>query len=100
MINSAEQFVRLRLSEESHEYLRAASDHADIAVWLDIINRFPHMRVWVARNKTVPVDVLSTLASDPDPSIRMAVAMKNKLPDDLFTSLANDLDDGVRQRIS
>jgi hypothetical protein len=100
MINTAEEFVRLRTSDDPEEYLRAASEHAELAVWLDIIDRFPEMRAWVAHNKTVPIEILRILARDADPAVRTVVAMKNKLPEDLFSLFASDADDGVRQRIS
>ena len=100
MISTAEEFVRLRTSDNPQEYSRAASEHAERAVWLDIVGRFPEMRIWVAHNKTVPIEVLDVLAHDLDPAVRLAVAMKNKLSDDLFLLLASDIDDGVRQRIS
>ena len=88
MISTAEEFVRLRTSDNPQEYSRAASEHAERAVWLDIVGRFPEMRIWVAHNKTVPIEVLDVLAHDLDPAVRLAVAMKNKLSDDLFLLLA------------
>ncbi len=56
MINSADDFVRLRCSEDRNEYERAAWDEAPLEVWLDVIERFPDMRFWVACNKTVPME--------------------------------------------
>jgi hypothetical protein len=100
MISTAEEFVQLRTSDRPQEYLRAASEPANEVVWLDIIDRFPEMRVWVAHNKTVSLEVLSVLARDVDPTVRLIVAMKNKLSYDLFFLLASDVDDGVRQRIA
>ena len=100
MIETAEEFVRLRTSESPADYLRAASDTAPIKVWLALIQDYPAMRTWVAHNKTVPAEVLFLLARDPDPSVRYCVAMKNKLPLALFELLANDADPSVRQRIA
>ena len=37
MINSAEEFVRLRLSDNMEEYLKAAWDEAPFGVWLQVI---------------------------------------------------------------
>ena len=45
MINSAEEFVRLRSSELPEEYWRAAHEEVPDAVWLDVIARFPDMRL-------------------------------------------------------
>jgi hypothetical protein len=100
MIRSADEFVSLRTSELPAEYLRAAHDSAPNEVWLDVIERFPEMRRWGAQNKTVPVEVLTALASDSDPHVRLMEAMKNKLTNELFALLAADQDDAVRARIA
>jgi hypothetical protein len=100
MMDSAEEFVKLRTSIRQEDYLRAATDAAPIEVWTDVIQKFPDMREWVAHNKTVPIAVLRILASDPNPRVRFAVAMKNKLPRDLMALLADDVEDAVRQRIA
>ena len=84
MIASAEEFVELRRSERQEEYLRAAWESAPREVWLEVIQRFPDMRFWVAQNKTMPVEVLAVLARDPDPRVRSIVAMKNRLTNELF----------------
>ena len=99
MLN-AEEFVRLRQSDRSEDYLRAANESAEKEVWLDIIQRFPEMRVWVAHNKTVPLEILAILARDEDPAVRSFVAMKNKLSSELFGLLARDRDSSVRERIA
>ena len=100
MIQSAEEFVALRRSDRQEEYLRAASDAASDMVWLEVIERFPEMRIWVSHNKNVSLKVLVVLAGDPDPEVRAAVAMKNKLSFELFSALASDPDETVRQRIA
>jgi len=100
MIATAEEFVELRRSERQKEYSRAAQDDAPREVWLDIIQRFPDMRFWVAQNKTVPVEVLEVLARDPDPRVRSMVAMKRKLTGELFALLAKDQDDSVRATLA
>lgn len=99
MMLSAEEFISLRRSDRQQDYLRAATDPAGNEVWLDVIKRFPEMRIWVAHNKTVPIEILSILARDPDPEVRVAVAMKNKLSDELIALLASDVSDSVRERI-
>ena len=37
---TAKEFVRLRLSEDSADYLRAAHEEATLDVWLEVIERF------------------------------------------------------------
>ena len=99
-MHSADEFVRLHQSDCQSEYSRAVTDSATVDVWLDVIRRFPEMKVWVARNKTVPIEILLVLAGDHDSNVRVAVAMKNKLSEELFTVLAGDADESVRQRIA
>ena len=100
MIGSAEEFVELRTSELRAEYLRATNESASYEVWLDVIQRFPDMRFWVAQNKTVTAEVLAVLARDPDPHVRLMVAMKKKLTNELFVLLAADQDDSVRASVA
>jgi hypothetical protein len=99
MIASAEEFVRLRTSDDPAEYARAAKDSAREEVWLTIVERHPEMRSWVAHNKTVPANILARLARDPDPGVRGTVARKRKLSPDLMFLLADDPDDGVRHAL-
>lgn len=68
--------MRLRTSEDPVEYNRAAHDEATEATWLDVVERFPDMRTWVAHNKTVPLSVLEVLRHDADESVQFTVRMK------------------------
>ena len=100
MIASAEEFYRLRTSEIMQEYNRAAHNDAPLEVWLEVIEKFPEMRCWVAHNKTVPVEILEILSRDKDPRVRSFVAMKRKLPEHLQILLAQDKDCSVRERLA
>jgi hypothetical protein len=100
MIGSADEFVRLRTSDEPDEYRRAAMDEAPESVWLEVVRAYPEMRRWVAHNKTVPMSVLDLLAADQDEDVRIAVAQKGKLTADLFSQLSRDPSPNVRQRIA
>ncbi len=100
MISSADEFVRLRNSDDADEQRRASSESADDGVWADVIERFPDLRQWVAQNKTVPLDILRTLATDVDPEVRAAVAMKRKLDRSLFERLAQDSEPSVRHSLA
>jgi hypothetical protein len=99
MINSPEEFIRLRTSERQEEYARAARESAPIEVWEALIERHPEMRFWVAQNKTVPVAILERLVHDEDPRVRAMVAAKRKLPSRLQVILAADPDESVRERL-
>jgi hypothetical protein len=76
VLESVEGFVQLRTGEDPAEYYRAAHDHADEATWLDVLERFPDMRVWVAHNKTVPLSIPERLRHDPDEHVRSMVRAK------------------------
>jgi hypothetical protein len=76
VIKSADEFVRLRTSEDPEEYGRAARDEASEATWLEVIERFPDMRRWVAHNKTVPLSILEVLRQDPDEDVVWMVRTK------------------------
>jgi hypothetical protein len=100
MIESAEEFLRLRTSDRRDEYATAAEDDAPLEVWMNVIERFPEMREWVAHNKTVPLEILELLAKDQSPKVRSVVADKRKLSSDLFDLLSRDSHEVVRQRVA
>ena len=100
MIESAAEFERLRLSEDPAEYNRAAGEPASFEVWMDVVTNYPHLRFWVAQNKTVPLEMLELLADDPDFQVRRMVAMKRKLPAALLAHLADDSDAPVRASVA
>jgi hypothetical protein len=99
MIESPEEFVRLRTSDEQAEYTRAAHEAAPLHVWQALVDEHPDMRVWVAHNKTVPLEILAQLAEDAAPEVRAMVAMKRKLSPALQQRLATDPDEAVRGRL-
>lgn len=99
MIKTAEEFVRLRTSEDHIEQRRSATEFLGEKLCTEIIETFPEMKVWIIHNKTVPIAILRTLAEDTDRQIRAAVASKRKLDIGLFQRLANDQDDMVRNSI-
>lgn len=100
VIESAEEFVRLRTSEIMEEYNRAAHDEAPESVWLDVIARYPDMREWVAHNKKIPLSILEILAGDERWRVRLTVAMKRKLSQELIVGLSGDPDESVRVQIA
>lgn len=100
MISSAQEFLDLRFSEDPELYDRAANDSAPEEVWLELVEKYPQSRFWVAQNKTVPLTVLRRLADDEDSRVRGMVAMKRKLDEATFRQLATDADSGVRMSIA
>lgn len=100
MIESAEEFVRLRFSDDPVEYGRTSSEPAPIEVWMEIVERCPETRFWVAHNKTVPLEILRVLAADADPRVRWMVATKRKLTAEILAQLAADADESVRMAVA
>ena len=100
MIETAEEFVGLRSSENHEEYFRAANEEAPLEVWNTVLKDYPNMAFWVAQNKTVPYEILELLANHEDPRTRHIVAMKNKLKEKLMLTLATDQDESVRMAIA
>jgi hypothetical protein len=99
MIDSAEQFVLLRTSENPELYQKAANDSASEETWKEVIEKYPDMRLWVARNKTVSLNILEILSHDKNSDVRYAVAMKRKAGQDILQRLAQDPDESVRLRV-
>jgi hypothetical protein len=100
MIRTAEEFVELRCSEDPELYWRAAHEAASEAVWLDVIQRYPDMKFWVAQNKTVPLSILERLLDDPDDNVRCMVASKRKATPEMLARLAADPHESVRFRVA
>lgn len=96
MIYTATEFYHLRTSRSSLEYTRAAQEEAPLEVWLEVLQTYPDMAVWVAYNKTVPYEILEQLATHSDHRVRSMVACKNKLQEPLLLQLATDVDESVR----
>lgn len=99
MISSADEFIALRDSDVKAEYDRSAMEEAPVAVWREVIERFPDHRRWVAHNKTVPVEILEELCRF-DVDTRYFVACKRKLSFTLFETLSKDTDSNIRIAIS
>lgn len=97
---SAAEFVRLRSSDDPHEYGAADKGSASLDVWREVLTSYPDFRHWVARNKTVPLEILQILVSDSDSRVRAAVATKQYLSPALFDRLAQDPDETVRLRVA
>lgn len=100
MIESAQEFVRLRTSDIKAEYDRATTEEAPVSVWIELVTKFPEMKEWVVRNKTVPLEILEILSGDSEAQIRAEVARKRKLSHALLEKLAKDTDASVRHAIA
>jgi hypothetical protein len=100
MITSAAEFVRLASSDDPAEYGRAAHESAEVALWMEIIQDYPDARFAVAHNKTVPLEILASLASDPDDQVRSTVSVKRKLTPEILETMTGDPSSAVRLNIA
>jgi hypothetical protein len=100
VIRSAAEFISLRFSDDLGEQRRAGVESASLEVWTELIERSPDTRVWVAHNKTVPLEILRVLASDADSAVRHAVVMKRKLTPEILEGLAADSHESVRLQVA
>lgn len=100
MITSAEEFVRLRESDKQEEYYRTAHEAATDDVWLEVIMNYPHMRRWVAHNKTVPRRILKILSTDPDSRVRIKVAERRVAGEEILMKLSLDPDESIRLTVA
>ncbi|MBS0261515.1 MAG: hypothetical protein JSS02_06115, partial [Planctomycetes bacterium] len=96
MITSAEEFIRLRLSDDLAEYSRSASEPAAENVWRTIIADHPEMWIWVAHNKTIPDSVIRQLFQLNDGAVNSTLARKRKTPPDVLAGLAKSDDPAIR----
>ena len=99
MINSADEFKRLRESEIQDEYHRAATDEASIDIWNEVLEKYPDLAFWVAQNKTIPLEILYTLADNENVDVRCMVARKRKIDNIIFSKLKEDIDESVRHAL-
>ena len=122
-IGTPDEFVRLRLSEDPDEYMRAAYSWAEDATWHEVLDRYPEMAVWVVHNKSVPHSILDriieggyseakdlvtskrkltpaqieTLVHDPSYRIRAGIARHPKISESLLVLLQKDPNHWVRR---
>lgn len=99
-LTSAEEFERLLESDEPKDRERARFGAGSTTFWINVIAQRPHLKVWVVRNKLVPLEVLEVLASDGDDSVRREVAGKRKLTRQLLERLSRDASETVRAGIA
>jgi hypothetical protein len=99
-ITAAEEFVALLDARPLSPSSIAAVQAGDVAVWWDVLARFPDVAVWVAANRTIPNPIVAHLAMHPRIQVRVAIASNPRLPEAVMTQLAHDKSDLVRMRIA
>ncbi|MFC1420894.1 hypothetical protein [Streptacidiphilus cavernicola] len=91
MIESADEFVQLRLSGGNADYQRIKQEEAPLAVWLEIARDHPDMRFWMAFNRALPEEVIRLLGEDEDWRVRAKIASRR----DILEYLSGDDHDAV-----
>ena len=99
-ITSAEEFRRLRLSEDPLENDRSAWATMPLTVWRQLVHEYPDMRVWTAHNRSCPPEILTELAADADWRVRARVLSRRSCPPELLERLATDPHDAVRNLVA
>jgi len=99
-INSAEEFIELINSDDPASRMRAGTESASSSVWFDVIKKYPKFKVWVARNRAVPKEVVDILCVDSDPMVRHAISTKYPLDIELYSKLAKDKDESIRSSLA
>ncbi|MDX6019778.1 hypothetical protein SIL08_05705 [Scandinavium sp. V105_16] len=99
-INSVEEFLELINSDDPANRMRSGTESASLSVWLNIIEKYPEFKVWVARNRTVPKEVIGILCVDPDPIVRHAISIKYPLDIEVYSKLAEDKDESIRSSLA
>lgn len=99
-ITSVEEFIRLRLSEDSAERERSAWATMPLPVWEQLVREHPDMRFWAAHNRSCPPQILARLVRDDDWRVRSRVSSRRDCPAHLLEELAGDPHDGVRNTVA
>jgi hypothetical protein len=99
-IHTASEFIAaLENPDATHNsFIRFCE--ASTQTWLEIVNHSEEAAVWVALNKTIPLEVIQVLAKHPSARVRRFAADKNRITPELIALLATDQDPTVRLRIA
>ena len=100
MIEDVATFRRLWMSGNPMLRHRLTHDEASPEVWRAVVASLPEARAVVARNKTLPADILVVLADDGDRLVREEVAGRHGLPRAAQERLAADPESLVRHRLA
>ncbi|MEP7220217.1 MAG: hypothetical protein ABI876_14940 [Bacteroidota bacterium] len=103
MIESAEEFVRLRCSEDPDLYTRAAWEEAPEEIWHELLLKYhddPDMRFGIALNKKLPASIIMILAKDDSWRIRYTIAQKRSVDRAVRELLSRDDDEPVRKAVA
>ncbi|MCR8842598.1 hypothetical protein NQ117_02795 [Paenibacillus sp. SC116] len=66
-------------------------------VWIEVIESYTDIRVWIAQNKFIPNEIMEVLSEDSSERVRWMIASINRLPEHLQIKMAKDHDLKLRQ---
>ncbi|GHE31145.1 hypothetical protein GCM10017778_11960 [Streptomyces vinaceus] len=99
-IDSVEEFIRLRRSEDPAERDRSARAAMPLTVWRQLVRKHSEMRFWAAHNRTCPPEIMTELSKDADWRVRQRVLGKRSCPPEIMRQLADDPHDAVRNTVA
>lgn len=100
LIHQASEFIAALENPESPDHSLIRFCEASTETWLEIVNHSEDATVWVALNKTIPIEVITVLAKHSSARVRRFAADKNSITPELIALLATDSDPSVRLRIA
>ena len=100
LIHNASEFIDALENPESTDHSLIRFGTASIETWLEIVRHSEDAAVWVALNKTIPVEVIEVLANHASARVRRFAADKNRITPELIVLLSTDSDPSVRLRIA
>lgn len=100
MINTAEEFNLLCLSNVEEDLARSMQTEASVEIWREILNIYPKRIIDVAQNKTIPPEIMKEIVLVGNEMARSIIAERRKLPGELFLLLSNDPSEIVRRKIA
>ena len=100
LIHNASEFIDTLENPESSDHALIRFGMASTTTWLEIIQHSEDAAVWVALNKTIPVEVIEVLAQHSSARVRRFAAAKNRITPELILLLSTDSDPSVRLRIA
>jgi hypothetical protein len=100
LIHQASEFITALEASDATENNLIRFGKASTQTWLEIIRHSEDAAVWVALNKTIPLEMLEVLAKHSSARVRRFAADKNRITPELIALLATDSDPSVRLRIA
>lgn len=100
MIDDANEWIRLRRSDDPEDQQRAMTEAVPVAVWAQVYERAPDLRPFIAAHREVALPMLERLADDPDATVRLAIAQRKVAPENLLRLLADDVNEQVRLAVA